>query len=95
MKRVFFGVVVAAVALSASAFTSAETMRTDAYLSDLNSAGTVYDYSTGAPNCPSDDVQPCRIRTVGDYQLPTDGTIPAADVNDPSKILILSYRTAF
>jgi len=95
MKKVFFGLAVAAVALGASAFTNAQTLRTDAYLSGVNSSGTVYDYSSGAPNCPTDDVQPCRIRTVGDYQLPTDGTIPAADVNNPDKITILSYRTAF
>ena len=95
MKKVCFGLAVAAVALSASAFTNAQNLRTDAYLSDVNSSGTVYYYSSGAPNCPAGDEQPCRIRTVGNYQLPTDGTISAADLNNPDKITILSSRAAF
>ena len=95
MKSLFYGLAVAAVALSASAFTNATTLRADAYLSGVDDLGTVYQYSTGTPNCPPAQVQPCEIRTVGSYQLPSDGTIPAADVNDPTKITILSRRTAF
>jgi hypothetical protein len=93
MKKVFFGLAVAAVALSASAFTNVKSFRATAYLTSLSSG--VYTYSTGDPNCPSGQVQPCRIQTVGSYVLPTGGSIPAADVNDPTKIQILSRRSAF
>ncbi|TCC98468.1 hypothetical protein [Pedobacter hiemivivus] len=91
MKRLFIGLVVAATAMGTSAFTEkADARLVDGFIIERNLAGD-YPYILGSFTC-SGSGDPCSFTTVGDYELPANGIIPAADL-DPANLTWTNNQT--
>lgn len=95
MKRLFFGLAVAVVALSASAFTGMKTPKLATYyVTGAGTSSSTYTYSSTDPlNCGDDLPSPCEFTTKQGYAPPAGNQIPRTDFV-PAKIIVVSTRPA-
>lgn len=88
MKKLFFGLLVAGVALSASAFTNAkpnlddDTVYITAKVTDPTTHIEYYEFQSGPTGTCNSTISPCRVTTLS-YPLPTSAPFrfPVSDYN--------------
>ena len=94
MKKVFLGLVVAVVALSASAFTNVNSSAQgpSRHVFSYDSDNETYEYNSNqSPSC-GGNPSPCLIQAVAPFTLPASGIISATDLNDPTKVQVISRQ---
>lgn len=101
MKSVFYGLAVAVVALSASAFTNVNSSTsgkrlTTVYVTGQSGSGSNarWIYDTTPQTCTESEPIPCQLEAQGDFSFPDapNNSVLKSDVNDPDKVDIVTTK---